>query len=495
MSERIAIVPAPRELVRQDGWWVTSDPTGEAVRTVVEDLGQTEYRIDVTPEGARLSAGSDEALRYAEQTYAQLLDSAVPAGSGPGPDAESGVGSGSAAGTTAGAVAVPAVRIVDAPRFGWRGMMLDVARHFMPKEFVLRIIDALVLHRMNVLHLHLTDDQGWRVQIDAYPRLTEVGAWRPASMIGRMEHDQTEFEYDGVRHGGFYTKDDLREIVEYAAARGVTVVPEIDLPGHMQAAIAAYPELGNHPDTQLGVRQVWGISEDILNVSDATVDFVRTVLREVLEIFPGPYIHLGGDECPAEQWRESPAAQQRRAELGLSEAGQLQGWFTAQASTVLAEDGRRLVGWDEMLETDCPKDAVIMAWRGPDRGEAAVKTGHDVVMAPNQSVYFDHYQGDRETEPLAIGGLTTLEDVYDFEVMPAGLTAEEEARVVGTQCQIWTEYMEGPEQVGYMLFPRMSAFAERAWGSPKTSYGEFLDRLRLHLDRITALGLTYRPLD
>jgi hexosaminidase len=475
MSERIAIVPAPRELVPQEGQWVSSDPAAEAVRTVVENLAETEYRIDVTSEGARLSAGSDEALRYAEQTYAQLLDAAVP-----GPD---------------GAVAVPAVRIADAPRFAWRGLMLDVSRHFMPKEFVLRIIDALELHRMNVLHLHLTDDQGWRVQIDAYPRLTEVGAWRPESMVGRMEHDQTEFEYDGVRHGGFYTKDDLREIVEYAAARAITVVPEIDLPGHMQAAIAAYPELGNHPDQQLGVRQVWGISEDVLNVSDATVDFVRTVLREVLEIFPGPYIHLGGDECPAKQWRESPAAQQRQAELGLTEAGQLQGWFTAQVATVLAEDGRRLVGWDEVLETDCPEDAVIMAWRGQDRGEAAVKAGHDVVMAPNESVYFDHYQADRQTEPLAIGGLTTLEDVYDFEVMPAGLTAEEEARVIGTQCQIWTEYMADPEHVGYMLFPRLSAFAERAWGSPKTSYEDFVDRLRPHLDRITALGLTHRRLD
>jgi hexosaminidase len=474
MSERIAIVPAPRDLVPDEGRWISADPAGEAVRTVVENLSETEYRIDVTTEGARLSGGSDEALRYAEQTYAQLLDAAEEVDGG---------------------VAVPAVRISDAPRFGWRGMMLDVARHFMPKEFVLRIIDALALHRMNVLHLHLTDDQGWRVQIDAYPKLTEVGAWRPQSMVGKMSHGQTEFEYDGQRHGGFYTKDDLREIIEYAAARGITVVPEIDLPGHMQAAIAAYPELGNNPDQQLGVRQIWGISEDVLNVSDATVDFVRTVLREVLEIFPGPYIHLGGDECPSDQWRTSLAAKERQAELGLTDAAQLQGWFTAQVSAILSENGRRLVGWDEMFETDCPKDAVIMAWRGADRGEVAAKAGHDVVMAPSQSVYFDYYQGDPATEPLAIGNFTPLEKVYDFEVIPAGLTAEEQARIVGTQCQIWTEYMEGPEQVGYMLFPRLSAFAERAWGSPKTSYEDFLGRLRPHLDRITALGLTYRSLD
>ncbi|HEY0474223.1 MAG TPA: beta-N-acetylhexosaminidase [Kribbella sp.] len=474
MSVPISIVPAPREFVAEEGQWVTADPDAEAVRTVVENLGETEYRIDVTPDGARLSGGSDEALRYAEQTYRQLLDSASP---------------------VEGGIAVPAVRIADAPRFGWRGMMLDVARHFMPKEFVLRVIDVLALHRLNVLHLHLTDDQGWRVQIDAYPKLTEIGAWRPESMVGKMTHDQTDFEYDGTRHGGFYTKDDLREIVAYAAERGITVVPEIDLPGHMQAAIAAYPELGNYPDTNPGVRKIWGISEDVLNVSDETVDFVRTVLREVLEIFPGPYIHLGGDECPAVQWRDSTAAKTRQDDLGLTEASQLQGWFTAQVAAVLAENGRRLVGWDEMVETDCPKDAVIMAWRGPDRGEIAAKAGHDVVMAPSQSVYFDYYQGDPDKEPLAIGNFTPLEKVYDFEVVPPGLTDEEEARIIGTQCQVWTEYMEGPEQVGYMLLPRLSAFAERAWGSPRTSYEDFLTRLRPHLTRIEALGLNYRPLD
>jgi hexosaminidase len=471
----IAIVPAPRELTVDEGRWITADPVGEAVRDVVENLGETEYRIDVSADGARLAAGSEDALRHAETTFAQLVEAAVPAEDGK--------------------VAVPLVRIADAPRFGWRGMMLDVARHFMPKDFVLKIIDVLALHRLNVLHFHLTDDQGWRVEIEAYPRLTEIGAWRDETMVGKMSRGQKEFEYDGKRHGGFYTKDDLREIVRYAADRGITVVPEIDLPGHMQAAIAAYPELGNNPDQQLTVRQYWGISDDVLNVNDATVEFVKTVLREVLEIFPSPYIHLGGDECPTVQWEESDVAQKRQAELGLSEAGQLQGWFTAQVAEVLAEQGRRLVGWDEMVETDCPKDAVIMAWRSAHRGEVAVKAGHDTVMAPCESVYFDYYQGDPTTEPLAIGNFIPLQKVYDFEVIPAGLTDEEQARIVGTQCQIWTEYMEGPEQVGYMLLPRLSAFAERAWGSPRTSYDEFLGRLRPHLRRIEEIGVNYRPLD
>jgi hexosaminidase len=465
----IAIVPAPRDLVRTEGVWAVTDPVTEAIRTVVDNLPETEYRVDVTPQGARLSAGSDEALGYAEQTFRQLLSSATDGG-------------------------VPCVRIADAPEHRWRGLMLDVARHFMPKDFVLRLIDALELHRMNVLHLHLTDDQGWRVQIDAYPRLTERGAWRPRTMLGRMTHDQTEFRYDDQRHGGFYTKDDLREIVAYANDHGVTVVPEIDLPGHMQAAVSAYPELGNDPDRQVGVREVWGISDDVLNVNDETVEFVRTVLREVLDIFPGEYVHLGGDECPTTQWVDSEAVRERMVAEGLENLGQVQGWFTRQVATVLAEEGRRLVGWDEIQYAEPPAGAVIMAWRSAEEGEIAAKAGFDVVMAPSQSVYFDYYQADPATEPLAIGGLTPLEKVYDFEVVPEGLTDEERTRIVGTQCQVWTEYLAGPREVGYMLFPRMCAFAERAWGSPRTSYDEFLGRLRPHLERIDALGLNYRPL-
>lgn len=465
----IAIVPAPRELVRTDGHWAAADPLAEVVRTVVDNLPETEYRVDVTPDGARLSAGSDDALRHAEATYRQLLSSATSDG-------------------------VPCVRIADAPEHRWRGLMLDVVRHFMPKDFVLRVIDALELHRMNVLHLHLTDDQGWRVQIDAYPKLTEVGAWRPRTMLGRMTHDQTEFRYDDQRHGGFYTKHDLREIVSYAADRGITVVPEIDLPGHMQAAIAAYPELGNHPDQAIGVREVWGISDDVLNVNDDTVEFVRTVLREILDVFPGPYIHLGGDECPTTQWATSEQVRERTVAEGIENLGQVQGWFTRQVSTVLAEENRRLVGWDEIQYAEPPAGAVIMAWRSAEEGEIAAKAGFDVVMAPCQSVYFDYYQADPNTEPLAIGGLTPLEKVYDFDVVPEGLTGEERARIIGTQAQVWTEYLAGPREVGYMLFPRLCAFAERAWGSPKVSYDEFVGRLRPHLERIDALDLNYRPL-
>jgi hexosaminidase len=467
MSEQIVIVPAPRELERAEGTWSTADPLADALFQVDAALPGGEYRIEVTPGGAEVRGGSEQALAHGRQTLKQL------AGDG-GP--------------------VPCVRIADAPRFGWRGVMLDVARHFLPKDFVLRVIDALELHRLNVLHLHLTDDQGWRVQIDAYPKLTEVGGWRPRTMTGRMSHGQTDFEYDDERHGGFYTKADLREIVAYGKERGVTVVPEIDLPGHMQAAIAAYPELGNDPANPVGVREIWGISDDVLNVDDATVEFVRTVLREVLEIFDSPYIHLGGDECPTTQWADSEPVRRRMATEGIDDLHKVQGWFTEQVASVLTENGRRLVGWDEIQYAEPPAGTVIMAWRSAQEGEVAAKAGHDVVMAPCQSVYFDYYQADPADEPLAIGGLITLEQVHDFEVVPPSLTEEEQARIIGTQCQIWTEYMAGPEQVGYMLFPRLCAFAERAWGSPRTSYDEFLARLEPHLERITALGLNSRPL-
>jgi hexosaminidase len=474
----ISLLPAPRTLNRLDGRWTTSDPLGDAQRALDPALAAAAYRIEVSPAGARLTAGAQEGLRLAESSFGQLVDS----GRGDGGD-------------DTGAFSVPAVLIEDEPAFAWRGVMLDVARHFLPKDFVLRLLDVLALHRLNVLHLHLTDDQGWRVQIDAYPRLTSVGGWRRVSMVGRMSEDQTEFTYDGVGHGGFYTKDDLREIVRYAAERGVTVVPEVDLPGHMQAAIAAYPELGTDPSRSVTVREVWGISEEVLGASDEALEFVGTVLSEVAELFPGPYVHIGGDECPTTLWEQSPVARERMAELGFTEPRQLQGWFTAHAAAVLAEHGKRLVGWDEILEAKRPEDAVVMAWRSPDEGVHGVQAGHEVVMAPSQFVYFDYYQADPAIEPLAIGGLTRLEDVFDWPVVPDGLSEEERARVIGAQCQLWTEYVPDATHAAYQLLPRLCAFAERAWGSPTTTYEEFTTRLQRHLPRVEELGLRGRPLD
>ncbi len=470
--EPLPLVPLPRSVVQSDGFWRPVDPLAEATFGVASGIDEDEYRISVTVDGAVVRAGSARALGWARSTFAQLLTCA---GDG-----------------------VPCVEITDRPAFVWRGLMVDVARHFMPIASLHQLVDAMHLHRLNVLHLHLTDDQGWRIQIDAYPRLTDVGAWRARTMRGRKApgpRNEPDIEYDEQRHGGFYTKDELRALVAYAAARGITVVPEIDLPGHMQAAVAAYPELGNHPDRPVPVRETWGISDDVLNVEDATLEFVRTVLTEVVELFPGGYLHLGGDECPTTQWCSSAAAQERMRRLGLTEVAQLQGWFTAQVAPVLARAGRRLVAWDEAADTGCPPDTVIMAWRSAEHGLAAARRGFDVVMAPRQAFYFDYYQGPRESEPLAFDDQTTLRDVFDAKVIPDGMTDAECQRVIGAQCQVWTEYIPDAGHLSYMLFPRICAFAERAWGSPRTSFGDFLERLRPHLARVRALGLAHRPLE
>ncbi len=470
--QTLSLIPLPQQVRRTEGVWRTSDPRGEATAELDPLLPADTYRVSVTTSGAALTGGSLQALAWARQTLGQLATCAEDD--------------------------MPCVEIEDRPEYAWRGLMVDVARHVMPMSFLLQLVDAMELHRLNVLHLHLTDDQGWRVEIDAYPRLTEVGAWRERTMRGRKAPgplDEHAVEYDEDRHGGFYTKAELRDLVAYAAGRGVTVVPEIDLPGHMQAAVAAYPALGNRPDASVPVREEWGISDDVLNVEDATVEFVRTVLREVMEVFPGDFVHLGGDECPTTQWSVSAAARRRMDELGLSDVDQLQGWFTAQVASVLDDAGRRLVAWDEAAERGCPPDAVIMAWQSAVHARAAAASGYDVVMASREAFYFDYYQGPQSQEPLAFDAETPLRTVFDAEVRPVGWSAEEQARVVGAQCQVWTEYIPTPDHLAYMLFPRMCAFAERAWGSPRTSYENFIGRLGQHLPRISALGLGFRSLD
>src|SRR3979409_2086749 len=290
-----------------------------------------------------------------------------------------------------------------APRCAWRGSLLDVGRHFMPKMTVLRHIDLLALHKLNVFHWHLTDDQGWRIEIKRYPKLTEVGAWRKDSMIPPLTRDPAMRKFAGVPHGGFYTQDDVREVVRYAADRGITVVPEIEMPGHALAAIAAYPELGN-TSTQHEVQTYWGISEHVFGVGDNVLKFIENVLEEVLALFPSKFIHVGGDECPKTEWKASPAAQARMRGLGLKDEGQRQGGCITHVDKWLAARGRRLIGWDEILEGGLAPGATVMSWRGEKGGIAAAKAGHDVVMTPGSATYFDHYQSkDHASEPLAIG--------------------------------------------------------------------------------------------
>ena len=389
---------------------------------------------------------------------------------------------------------LPAIEIEDSPRYAWRGVHLDVARHFFPKSWILRLIDLAALHKFNVLHLHLTDDQGWRFPVERYPLLTEIGAWRRESPVGLAR----EKKFDGIPHGGFYTKADLTEIVAFAAQRHVTVVPEIDMPGHMQAAIAAYPELGNR-DAQTGrkkplkVRTRWGISKHVLNVDDATVEFCGNVLDEVMDVFPGSYIHLGGDECPASEWHDSDRARQRMRALGLRAETGLQGWFMAQVARRLAERGRRMVGWDEVVDADGPEDAVIMAWRKNGyMGRWAAELGHPVVMAPEYYTYLDWAHSDDKSEPLAIRGATSVRDVYTFDPVPRGLSDKGKSNIIGAQAQLWTEYVADTGKAEYMYFPRLCAFAEVVWSPPGGEYPEFEDRLAAHLLGLDAADVGYR---
>ena len=377
---------------------------------------------------------------------------------------------------------VPQLHVADQPRFAWRGAMLDSARHLQSPEFIKRFIDQLALLKLNTLHWHLTDDQGWRIEIKRYPKLTEIGAWRrPAGAAG------TDANGRPVRYGGFYTQDEIRDIVRYAADRYVTIVPEIDMPGHMQAAIAAYPELGSLGDTPV-VSNEWGVHAYLLNVDDATLDFVDNVLDEVADLFPGPYVHIGGDEAVKDQWKASPRVQARMRALGLKDENALQGWFVAEVAKHLATRGKRIVGWDEILDGGVPPNAIVMSWRGAKGGVEAAHAGHDVVMAPDPDLYFDHLQSDAPDEPPGRPTLRTLADIYAFDPIPAGMPDDVARHILGAQAELWTEHMRTEARVEHAAFPRLDALAEVLW-SPSRDFASFSARLPAELDRQRALGL------
>ena len=447
--------------------------------TTLKALRDEGYRLEVTPARVTIRALRPAGAFYAIQTLRQLLPPAILR----------------EAKVTGTAWRMPAVSIEDYPRFTWRGMHLDVGRHFMPKEFVKKYIDLLALHKMNRFHWHLTEDQGWRIEIKQYPRLAELGAWRGQTIIGRPDDDSTKWRFDGQPHGGYYTQDDIREVVAYAQARFVTIVPEIEMPGHSQAAIAAYPELGNTGDT-LSPWTSWGVDENILNPGEPTIRFYQNVLTEVMALFPGRWIHIGGDEAPKAQWKASSLAQQRIRELGLKDEDELQSWFTRRMDEFLTAHGRSLIGWDEILQGGLAPNATVMSWRGTDGGIAAARAGHDVVMAPTSHTYFDYYQvADTTREPLAIGGFLPLDTVYAFEPVPPTLTPAEARHILGGQGQVWTEYMPDPKRVEYMTFPRVCALAEVLW-TPREGrdYGDFVRRLPHQLERLAVLDVQYRPL-
>lgn len=387
----------------------------------------------------------------------------------------------------------PATRVSDAPKFPWRGAMLDVVRHFAPTRDVLRFIDLLAMHRLNTLHLHLTDDQGWRVEITKYPRLAEVGGWRPETQLGAQHGSDT----DGRPHGGFYTQDDIREIVAYAADRGITVVPEIELPGHAQAAVAAYPELGvgdsSGAPTTPWTR--WGINPVIFNVEESTIRFLSDVLDEIIDLFPSEYICIGGDECPKIQWVEDERTQERMRELGLHDEEELQSWFVSRVGQHLASRGRKLLGWDEILEGGLADGASVLSWRGRVGALAAARAGHDVVACPEDTVYLDYRESDLESEPIPTGTVTTVEKAYSFDPVPAELDSEQARHVLGGQANLWTEHIDSMRGLDYRAFPRLSAVAEALWTAGDRDYDEFAPRLAEHLARLDAAGVEYRHAD
>jgi len=433
------------------------------------------YEISAGPTGIEIRAGSHAGLFYGIQTLRQLLQPGATTGS---------------RGTADKDWTVPALEIRDNPRFVYRGLHLDVGRHYFTPEFIKRYIDLLASYKLNVFHWHLTEDQGWRLQIDRYPRLTEVGSHRRETIL---EKNFDPYVGDGIPHGGFYAKDEVRDIVAYAAERFVTVIPEIELPGHSVAALAAYPELAC-TEGPFEVATVWGVKEDIYCPHERTFEFLEGVLTEVMELFPSPYIHIGGDEAPKARWEESVAAQEVMRREGLADEHELQSWFIRRIERFLLEHDRRLIGWDEILEGGLAPQATVMSWRGVNGGIEAARQGHDVIMTPTSHMYFDYYQGvDPSAEPLAIGGYLPLEKVYAFEPVPAVLSEAEGQHILGVQANLWTEYIKTPEQAEYMAYPRALALAEVAWSPAQgRDWPGFMVRLPAQLARLSALGVNYR---
>jgi len=434
------------------------------------NLGNEGYHLDISKKRIVIEANSVKGTYYGIQSLFQLL-----------------LLNADLQYSTTSEINIPTMEIADEPRFAYRGMHLDVGRHIFPPEFVKEYIDLLAYYKFNTFHWHLTEDQGWRIEIKKYPKLTEVGAWRKETLIGHG--GKTPYKYDGKPYGGYYTQDEIRDIVAYAALRQITIIPEIEMPGHSLAALAAYPELGcTGGPYEVATR--WGVFQDIYCTNDTTFEFLENVLLEVMELFPSKYIHIGGDEAPKARWKECPTCQATMAREGLKDEHELQSYFIQRIEKFLNSHGRSIIGWDEILEGGLAPNATVMSWRGTDGGIAAAQQGHDAIMTPGSHCYFDHYQSKLSTEPLAIGGYLPLEKVYSYEPVPELLNDKDILRILGAQGNVWTEYMDTPEQVEYMILPRMAALSEVNWASEK-NWELFQKKIEKHFIIYEHFGYNY----
>lgn len=452
-----------------------TDSVNSIVLVTAKGMNTEAYRLSITPRTISIHASAPNGFFYGLQTLYQLMPPAI-------------YGKTTVKNLK---LTVPCAGITDTPRFAYRGLHLDVCRHFFPLPFIKKYIDAMAIHKLNTFHWHLTDDQGWRIEIKKYPELTKTGAFRSQTLIG-TESGFFPLKYDGKPYGGFYTQDEAREIVKYAADRFITVIPEIEMPGHAQAALASYPFLSCNNDSTIRVAGNWGIFKDVYCPSETTFSFLEDVLTEIMDIFPGKYIHIGGDECPKDRWKESAFCQQLIKDNNLKDENGLQSYFIHRIEKFLNAHGRNIIGWDEILDGGLAPNATVMSWRGTAGGIAAAKAGHDVIMTPTTYCYFDHYQGNPENEPLAIGGFLPLRMVYQYEPITSELTGDEEKYILGAQANLWTEYIPDTQQVEYMVFPRLAAMSEILW-SPRNArnWDDFRSRLNSQFARYDALDIHY----
>ncbi|NNK86835.1 MAG: beta-N-acetylhexosaminidase, partial [Flavobacteriaceae bacterium] len=426
------------------------------------------YKIEISRDSLVVFASNAKGAFYAVQTIRQIMPVAL-----------------ESVAYRETSISIPCIKIEDKPRFDYRGMHLDVGRHLFPVEFIKKYIDALALLKFNTFHWHLTEDQGWRIEIKKYPKLNEISSFRKETLVGHYSDQPHQF--DNTVYGGFYTQEEIREIVEYAQNRQITIIPEIEMPGHSQAVIAAYPELGCTGE-EVDVATKWGVFEHIYCSKEESFSFIEDVLDEVLDLFPSEYIHIGGDEAPKKNWEECQNCQARIASEGLKDEHELQSYFISRIETYLNGKGRQIIGWDEILEGGLAPNATVMSWRGVQGAVDAAKMGHKVIMTPTSHCYFDYYQSESESEPLAIGGFLPLRKVYEFNPIPEELTEMEANNVWGAQANVWTEYMKDHRQVEYMVFPRILAMSEVVWSDPGLrTYDDFVNRVEHFHERLEKL--------